>query len=85
MWAGFWRVEVVPSPKFQDHAVGFSVTIVDEVSVNWTLSGFGHWDMKVKFATGGQVIQLMHRIFEIELDPPALETVRVISYPPTAA
>jgi hypothetical protein len=35
VWTGFWRVEVLPSPKVQYHAVG----VLLEVSVNWTLRG----------------------------------------------
>ena len=49
--------------------MGPSVAIFDDVSVNWTYSGFGHWDTKVKFATGGQVIQLIQRTLDLELDP----------------
>lgn len=37
MWIGFWRVEVPPSPKFQDQPVRSPV----EVSVNWTVRGAG--------------------------------------------
>jgi hypothetical protein len=52
VWVGFWRVEVCPSPKVQDHAVGFSEMMVDDVSVNWTFSGFGHCVTNEKSAAG---------------------------------
>jgi hypothetical protein len=49
---GFWRVEVLPSPKFHDHAVG---TLV-EVSVNWmTCPTRGAVGLNEKFAVGGDV------------------------------
>ncbi len=72
---GLWRVEVLPSPKFHDQAVGFSVITWEEVSVNWTLSGFGHCVTNEKSATGEH--GAMCTVFDTVLDPAALEAVRV--------
>ncbi|KAF5050756.1 hypothetical protein DSECCO2_426160 [anaerobic digester metagenome] len=50
MWLGFWRVEVAPSSKFHDQAVGLFV----DVSVNWNVAGAAcaSVGVYVKFATG---------------------------------
>lgn len=48
LWAGFWTVEVAPSPKFHAHEVGFPV----EVSVNRTLP-LEPDSAQLKFATSG--------------------------------
>jgi hypothetical protein len=62
VFAGFWAVEVVPSPNSHDHAVGVPV----EVSVNCTSSGaVPDVGVAVKFATtpaGGGGVPPMLRI-----------------------
>jgi hypothetical protein len=48
-WLEFCELLVAPSPKVQDHEVGFPL----DVSVNWTASpGFGDEGNHVKFAPG---------------------------------
>jgi hypothetical protein len=53
---GLFTPDVLPSPKFHDHAVGVFV----EMSVNWTVSGVvPEVGEPVKFATGAGGLTLI--------------------------
>jgi hypothetical protein len=80
-WVGFWRVEVVPSPKFHAHELGEFV----DVSVNKTVRGASPVvGVTVKFATGGYTgaLTVIRSVIERVSLPPVLMTVKLTVYVP---
>ncbi len=74
MWPGFWSAELVPSPKFQTHAVG----TLEEVSLKLTVTGtIPEVGAAVKLATGTGTETVMQLLWVLVLVPPTLLTVRV--------
>ena len=73
-WVGFWiELVAVPSPKFQDQAVGLPV----EASVKVTVCPIrGEAGLKVKAAVGMLAAVFTVMVWLTLIDPPPLEAVR---------